>query len=411
MVILHLAVLKLLKFGTMYFMMILAKNQSLAVLPNQQPLFYSYPWLKGNQSSWWMHEICQKLLQVISKAELKMAQAKNLDEFKAAKKQLPKLGLLSNPRSNQHLIAADIDTLPKGFNSFDEVKTVLEVYNSDGVQRCLVVDTPTSKAKALFLVEHQSELNLNVARNFLKDILPPEILEVADLSYGGMFVVFLTSSNVNQIHQGVPRLNCFNLNDDIIDDHKELIPEHPVTPEVQSESKPWRKYEGELPDTLKRVISKRSPHDENILRILLNNRNLIGDGFGLSQRKLASEAGCPPMVVNRLIKRLTKIKYLMIIDDKFIEGVKPIIYKADGELATQIELLNKSTVHHKSEMPAIIQDGSWNDVGFEMIKALKGDREALLVWFKSVEGHDLKNRLERFEYQIDQYHLYKKNNN
>lgn len=324
--------------------------------------------------------------------------ARNCEEFwrtarSPKKEQLPKLGLWSS-RSNQHLLAIDIDKLPEGFLSFEELYNKL-LNTLDKV--AIVLRSPSGKVKVLFLVEVYGGIipTDSSIKSVLNQLLPSDLNCTVDPQ--GTKLCFVNESMARIISERLPYLPVF----------LSMRVSGPTGAVRRDEApKEPRFYRGPIPDSLlvfqKHYKSKLEPSKEKFLRYLLASPNLIW-GLDLPITHLGKLMGTTPTSVSTWIKWLIQNRWLQLVSGKYAKGKKARRFKANGKLLSFLKILYPThTDRQTPPPPSVIRDGEWNDAGWSAIVHFQ-NRSKVLDWFYNIPGNDLKGREKKILHQLQEW--------
>lgn len=402
------------------------KNQPLPTFvytfPDKSNIKYAMPWTKGNTFKWRMDWLTSNFEKQI---------------LKKTKTQLPRLGFW-NSGGDYGLVCGDIDDIPNGFESFDQ----LEDYLRWNIRKNFIVTRSASnKVKILGLVKfpafkemkkdygYKSKLLKKISRLILETYLPDDIFKALDNNTSAYLYTYLTKrmycdiKKIDRIElaakiEATESHNSFNIH--TINDKPVTLLDYKNFEEKKTDIHSYRMYKNSLPPFANRFInkhaSKKATERECLMRILLASPSIAEDGFDLPCTELSRFLNTSHQNVNNWIKQLLKMDLLKPINETFSSGKYAKKYKASGELLDffQKEAAVKKSKKLKTALPArpitytlpeAIPDGCWNtEIWYAINYQFKENKEAFLAWLDKLSGlHDKLDRRPRALKQYDRY--------
>jgi hypothetical protein len=333
------------------------------ILPGGYYLAYAFPWTKGSQYTWTNFDVGPTF-------------NKRLES--KSKKDCIKLGCWSSDRDSyydrQVLIMADFDHLYDEFTSFNSLAKYMEnTYGKTG----LVIRSFSGKVKIVFVVHLKPGININQqhALETLRVLLNERDYNHIDKSLGALSLSFLTKESFLKLKIELPYKPV----------HELQVSSKPVKPDHV-----YRTFKSKIPEFLIPFIGKNKKK-EKFIRILLECKMLMYDGFNLPLKKLAKECEVDPKTISSWIRHLKTLNLLECIDETYIIGKKAKTFKAKNELLTFLS----STKKEKITIPSKIDDGKWYKTLF-IVRTILKNETLYTEWFNSLPDNHLKDRKRMF---------------
>jgi len=369
----------------------LGMKSFLVTLPNKSHLKYA----KGRKSgAAFRNDIITgaRIANWDLSADIEIPSDHNLESGEINLKKAYKLNLWSSG-TNQHVLCADFDDLPKGFKDFDEL---IEHLNWQYVN-AVVTRSRRGRAKAFFVLELPPQVSMTnqIAELTLKEILEPALFEIVDR--GGFWQTWLTPEIKANLQR---RLHLLD----------------PVIATIPTkENIPFRVAQGPLPLVLHNFISSGTKGTEfekreKFVRILMATP-LLRESFCISTKKCAAECAVEPMSISRWKRQLLEKGQLILINNQYFMGKQAKAFKAAGALLASLPPVPDKTTRHRLPPSTVIEDGDWNSALLYAVRFYSGDRDLVLQWFSQCSGHQLKDRRLQLERIIKSYARWKRNKN
>jgi hypothetical protein len=348
-------------------------KRHLFILPDGSTLKFAPYWQAGSQSDWFY-----------SFDDVRVWEA-SLNE----KGKQYRVNLWS---SNTHLyvIAADCDRLPEGFHSFDALYEYFRlIFDKNSA---IVARSASGKAKLFFLIEMPSEIidmNTQIAIDTLEKIFAFDLslFESLDLTPSSLRISYLNESVLKALSENLPLLLPIS----------GVLPEGPrgvITNTTRSNSKPYRLYEGPIPDSLPKLRGA----GEEFQRILLASPGLLTPSyFGIPTPTIANQLNVTQQMIWRYRNRFERKGLLAVASNRhFVPGKKAIRFQAAGALEVALRKLY-SRANEKVELPASIPDGQWHRTLGTLIRllSLSFTLDEVLAQVRTIDGAHVGTRMKQ----------------
>ena len=275
------------------------------VLPNGSCLYIKLPSDKGSQNRWW---------RTWTKT----------NTLKTKKTFLPILGGLSS-RTDMHLVFADFDFLPKGFESWDKLAEYCE---REAVGTCVLRSVSNKVKLCLILKWVGDELipNTELLPHIVNDILPEPLRDQFDKK--GMTTTYLTESISEKLREFLVKPAFFTVRAEA---YSNIVSESVNNTEIVQ----FYINTNPIPDN--EFVSNTAgwKDREKFLRVLTAMHNLK-TGFALPQKSIATFLGVSQATVSSWIKRLIELGWLKTTSHSYIVGIRAKTYTAHGELLAHV---------------------------------------------------------------------------
>jgi len=336
------------KFANLKVQNLQSESHKSFVLPNGSPLYIKLPKDRGSQSAWW-------------RTWTNQANKRTNKTF------LPILGGLSS-KTDMHMVFADFDFLPKGFDSWD---SLAEYCESEVVGAC-VLRSYSKKVKLSMIIKWVGDElipNTELLPHIVNDLLPEPLRDQFDKK--GMTTTYLTEDISNRLHEFLVKPAFFTVREAA---YSNIVSESVNNTEIVQ----YYINSNPLPDN--EFVSNTAgwKDREKFLRVLTAMHNLK-TGFALPQKSLAAFLGVSQATVSSWIKRLIELGWLKTTSHSYIVGIRAKNYTAHGSLLDMI-LAHDLAHDHPTVLPRHLpNDGEYYNFLCSLSKRCKSWQEFSLA--------------------------------
>lgn len=218
------------------------------------------------------------------------------------------------------LIFADFDSVIPGFDSFEDMETVLRLWFGTSVW---IFRTPSMKLKVGILVGHEVR-DWRTAVNILNECLPDRFTDTFDKSWTALSTCLLTVDALREWEAVDWALGCFEVDSS---QARIVCSFNLLYSEVQPSDITWTMTDTPLPDLGYTADAMR------VVRFIVSTRGVGRYGADLPQAFIAEVCGVSQATTSRTIKRLVQDGHLVVLSNRYKKGAKAKRYQLVGELA------------------------------------------------------------------------------
>ena len=295
--------------------------------------------------------------------------------------------------SNMHLGVIDIDELPPGFSSFDQVVEAL--LDLPGIMACR---SHSGRAKGFFVFKwatHYPDAKQVVAR--LKSILPSTLANSFDEK--GVSRFFL-STEVAECLKDLSSASFFDWSDagagtrdsNIVSDSPNIIESLDFSYHLSDETN--------IPESFELFINRKGKGWESrskFCQIILAMFGLANkEGFSLPQKSIGDQIGVSNGAVGVWLKWFMEKGLLQKVSNSYIVGLKAIRYTAHGDLLNAIVERKQQTKYAITLPKQLPGDGEFYSYLLSLSKKLPNWLDYKTV-VASIPGIQYKNRYKMAE--------------